>query len=38
MNLESDIKDANACFNLLDEDAEDDDFVYVLCNIVSCLL
>ena len=36
-SLESDIEDANVCFNLLDEDAEDDDFVDVLCNVVSCL-
>ena len=37
-SLESDIENAkNVCFNLLDEDAEDDDFVDVLCNIVSCL-
>ena len=26
-SLEFDIEDANVCFNLLDEDAEDDDFV-----------
>ena len=38
-SLESDIEDANICFNLLDEDAEDDDFVDVVlilshgCNI-----
>ena len=28
--LESDIKDANVCFNLLDGNAEDDDFVDVV--------
>ena len=36
-SLESDIEDANVCFNLVDKDAEDDEFVDVLCNIVSCL-
>ena len=29
-SLESDIEDANVCFNLLDEDAEDDHFVDVV--------
>ena len=29
-SLESDIEYANVCFNLLDEDAEDDDFVDVM--------
>ena len=29
-SLESDIEDANVCFNLLDEDAEDGDFVDVV--------
>ena len=29
-SLESDIEDANVCFNLLDKEAEDDDFVAVV--------
>ena len=29
-SIESDFEDANVCFNLLDEDAEDNDFVDVV--------